>query len=380
MQICVIGGGVVGLNIALELSEIKGSEIFLLEKEKFLGHHTSTRNSEVIHAGFAYPCGSLKAKLCVEGSALTYELLKKLKVPFKKCGKWIIACGNVEEAALHEVEKNAKACGVKDLKLTSVAEFYKAEPSAQNVTGAAFSGTSGIMDASSYIRALELALSSRPNVQVVYPCKVTGIDKMNASIETDRGPMQYDVLINSAGLWADEVHSMTCRGDDFQMCALYQIVPFKGEYYTWRKGKVLTMIYPVPSRFLLQASKASKASKDIGDATLVSSMGIHTHRNMAGELFVGPSQVKLTPDKKSDYSIESPPELFANELSKFVKDISAKDLEPAYAGNRPKLYKGGHPVGDFEIFKDGKIIHLLGIESPALTAAPAIAKYVGKMI
>ena len=165
---------------------------------------------------------------------------------------------------------------------------------------------------------------------------------------------------------------MKCRGEDFQMCDLYQIVPFKGEYYRWKNGKIKTMIYPVPSRFLKQDANA--------DATQVSSMGIHTHRNIAGELLVGPTQVKLTPDKKDDYSIVTPPEVLAFELSRFVKDVHPEDFEMAYAGNRPKLYKNGHPFGDFDIWRDGDTIHLLGIESPALTAAPAIAKHVCGLI
>ena len=391
MQICIIGGGVVGLNIALELSGggLKPSatapaanEVFLLEQEKFLGHHTSTRNSEVIHAGFAYPPESLKARLCVEGNRLTYELLAGLGVPCKRCGKWVIACNPAEAAALTEVEKNAHVCGVKGFRRAKVEEYYRAEPAAHEVSAVAFSESSGILDAAAYIRALEVALSKRPNVNIIYPCKVTAIDSIKRVVETDRGPIQYDLMINSAGLWADEVFAMACRNEDFQMCDLYQIVPFKGEYYAWRKGKVQTMIYPVPSRFISKVPSPQPSPQGRGgdDATLVSSMGIHTHRNFAGELFVGPSQVKLTPDKKSDYSINTPPQVFADAIAHFVKDIRAEDLEPAYAGNRPKLYKGGHPIGDFEIFRKGNFIHLLGMESPALTAAPAIAKHVARMI
>ncbi len=362
-----------GLNIALEFAArpelVEGqTEIFLIEKEKFLGHHTSTRNSEVIHAGFAYPPESLKSKLCVEGNYLTYELLDKLRVPYKKCGKWVIACGKDEDKALEAAEKNAHLSGVKEFKRVNVTEFYNAEPSACNVTSAAFSPISGIMDAASYIRALEVAISSYNNVNIIYPCRVTGIDSVKSTLETSRGSVQYDILINSAGLWADDIHDMACRNQDFQMCAGYQIIPFKGEYYTWRKGRVQTMIYPVPRRFISS------------DPSLVSSMGIHTHRNIAGELFVGPSQVKSSPDKKSDYTIETPPQVFAEGLSKFIKNVRAEDLEPAYAGNRPKLYKSGAPCGDFIFLKEANVIHLLGMESPALTAAPAIAKYVVKMV
>ncbi len=354
-----------GLNTALYLAETTTHDIFLLEQEKFLGHHTSTRNSEVIHAGFAYPPESLKAKLCVEGNKLTYELLERLHVPYKKCGKWVIACNDAEDKALINAEENARACGVKGFKGSKVQRFYNAEPDAHGVTAVAFSESSGIMDASSYIRALEVALSSKPRVQIVYPCKVTNIDSTKSTLETARGPIQYDILINSAGLWSDDVYKM-CGGK-----IKFEIVPFKGEYYTWRKGRVQTMIYPVPRRFM----PASKT-----DQTLISSMGIHMHRNIAGELFVGPSQVKSSPDKKDDYTIQTPPEVFAEAVSHFIKGLSAKDLEPAYAGNRPKLYKAGNPIGDFEIFKDGNIIHLLGMESPALTAAPAIARHVSALV
>ncbi len=367
MQIAIIGGGVIGLNIALHLSENTKHDIFLLEKEKFLGHHTSTRNSEVIHAGFAYPPDSLKAKLCVEGNALTYSLLTRLKVPFNKCGKWVIACGEEDDKALEEVLKNAAACGVEQFKRSSVSALNKAEPEIQNVTSVINSATSGIMDAAEYIRALEVALSHNNKVNVIYPCAVTGIDATGKKVETDRGPIEYDLLINSAGLWADDIYEMRHQGSAPQRLK-YEIIPFKGEYYSWHKGRIKTMIYPVPHRFLSK-----------GDERLVSSMGIHTHRNIAGELLIGPSQVECAKDKKDDYKIVTPPEKFVEALSCFVKGVKVEDLEPAYAGNRPKLYKDGHPIGDFTIFREGEVIHLLGIESPALTAAPAIARYVAKL-
>lgn len=413
MRICIVGGGVVGLNIALELSDCspdlqvgpkltrpKGRdyEIYLLEQEQFLGHHTSTRNSEVIHAGFPYPPDSLKARLCVEGNKLTYKLLDKLHVPYKKCGKWVIACSDLEAKALEKVHDNAKVCNVPGFKRANVKDFMKAEPSAKNVSAIAFSETSGIMDAAAYIRALEVALSKLQNVNLIYPCKVLGVDGIKSELETTRGPIKYDLLINSAGLWADEIHAMVCRNVDFQtrpprepslarrggrVCSIYEIVPFKGEYYTWHKGRVQTMIYPVPNRFVIPTTPPLEKGGMGGfenNATLTSSMGIHTHRNMAGELFIGPSQVKLTPDKKSDYTIQTPPEVFVEAVSEFLKDVKVEDLAPAYAGNRPKLYKDGNPCGDFTIMKEGNVIHLLGMESPALTAAPAIARHVAKMI
>lgn len=363
MRICIIGGGVVGLNIAHKLSALEEREIYLLEKEPYLGHHTSTRNSEVIHAGFAYPPSSLKAKLCVEGNKLTYEFLDELGVAYKKCGKWVIACGAGDDEALEATYENARLCGVPDFEYGDVAKLCATEPDLQNITKVIHSGSSGIMDAAGYIRALEVALSKRSNVNLVFPCKVNSIDFGSSQVVTDRGNIEYDILINSAGLWADDVFDMTVAESEK---GRYKIVPFKGEYYTWKKGRIKTMIYPVPGRFLSKGK----------DATLVSSMGIHTHRNIAGELFLGPSQSKLSPDKKDDYKIENSAEYFAENVSHYLRDVRAGDLEPAYAGNRPKLYIDGEPYGDFKMFSAGNVIHLLGMESPALTAAPSIAKHV----
>lgn len=360
MRIVIIGGGIVGLNIALAAARNNlGDEIFLLEQEQFLGHHTTTRNSEVIHAGFAYPPGSLKAKLCVEGNRLTYELLKELDIPHSRCGKWIIACDDREEAALHDTIKNAIECGISTLKMSSVSELKKMVPQIHDVKAVAFSPDSGILDVSSYIQIIEAWLSNDERVQIVYPCEVTAIDKGSRNIATTRGDMEYDILINAAGLMADDVYEMAEKE------RRYQIIPFKGEYYTWRHGRVDGLVYPVPTRFL-----------KTGDESLVSSMGIHAHRNIAGEQFLGPSQIQGKPDQKFDYSITTPPEKFVEEVSRYMTGVKVEDLNPAFAGNRPKLYENGKAMGDFQIFRKGDVIHLVGIESPGLTASPAIAKMV----
>ena len=129
------------------------------------------------------------------------------------------------------------------------------------------------------------------------------------------------------------------------------------------------MIYPVPHRFLSPT-----------EGTLVSSMGIHTHRNIAGELLIGPSQLQKTHDQIYDYSFETPASDFADSLSHFIRDVCDGDLHEAYVGNRPKLFLNQQSVGDFVVFREKEIIHLLGIESPGLTAAPAIAKHISKLI
>lgn len=377
MRICIIGGGVVGLNIAYKLAG-GGDEIYLLEKEPYLGHHTSTRNSEVIHAGFAYPSDSLKAKFCLSGNPMTYTLLDKLGVPYKRYGKWIIACGEGDIAALDATFENAKKCNVPEFNYADVNELLKIEPDIHSVTKVIFSASSGIMDSAAYIKALEVTLFNCENVNLIFPCKVIGVEVATKTVETDRGSIEYDVLINSAGLWADDVFDMTAAENEK---GRYKIVPFKGEYYTWRKGRIKTMIYPVPRRFLSAGNV---------DQTLVSSMGIHTHRNIAGDLFLGPSQidplVSVIPAEagiqslKDNYKIINTAAYFAENVLHYLKGVKAEDLEPAYAGNRPKLYIDGHPFGDYKIWREENIIHLLGMESPALTSAPAIAEYVADLL
>lgn len=363
--IVIIGGGVVGLNIALAVSERKLGDVFLLEKEPYLGHHTSTRNSEVVHAGFAYSPGSLKSTFCVEGNSLTYRLLDSLGVKCRRGGKWIVAYTDDEVAAIENIVKNASACGVRGMRRADPAEVLECSPLVARPKAALFSETSGIMDASGYMKALERALAMRDGVFLVYPCEVCGIDARRKTFTTTkRGDMNYDILINAAGLFSDDIYRMA--GGRRQL----EIIPYKGEYYTWRHGGIEGLIYPVPRAFLPKS-----------DATLASNFGIHLHRTIGGELMVGPSQIKKGVADKEDYAIETPPEAFIEEVSPLVTERpGAEDLAPALAGNRPKLFEDGRAVADFEIFRDGDVIHLLGIESPGLTAAPAIARYVAGLI
>lgn len=358
----VIGAGVVGLHTAIALSQLKNRpEVFLLEKEKFIGDHTSGRNSEVIHAGFAYPLNSNKAKWCVEGNALTYEWLQKLKVPYKNCGKWLVAFNASEVPALEATLRNGAACGVPEMREASMSELHQKEPMVKEFAGVIFAKTSGMMDAASYLQALERYFCAQENCYLVNPCEIKKIDSAKNVVTTDRGPMEYTFLFNCAGLFADEIYKMASGKKD------YRIKPFKGEYMIWRKGTLQEVIYPVPRRFLPGGEK---------DKRLVSSMGIHLHRGVGGDLYVGPTQVELDWSQKTDYAIVTPPETFVKEANHYVPGVRAEDLIPAYAGNRPKLYIDGIPYGDFLITKEGNQVHILGTDSPGLTASPAIAKAV----
>lgn len=365
-MIFIVGGGVVGLHVGIALAQQPNHpDILMCEQEPFLGDHTSGRNSQVIHAGFAYPVGSLKARLCVEGNARSYEWLQTLGVTHERCGKWIVAFNDEEIPALQKTLDVGAACGVSGMREVSAAEVAKAEPSCHPFAGAVFSETSGMMDAAEYIRALERYFTAQENCHCLYPCKVTGVDPARQEIQTDRGAMEYSLLINCAGLWSDDVYTW-CGGT-----RSLRIKPFKGEYYIWKKGKIASVVYPVPRRFLAGGDQ---------DKRLVSSMGIHLHRDTGGQLFVGPTQVELDWDQKTNYDLVTPRETFVQQAAHYAPVGASEDFEPAYAGNRPKVYEDGHPLGDFEIFRDGNHIHLIGIESPGLTAAPAIGRYVAALV
>jgi L-2-hydroxyglutarate oxidase LhgO len=362
-SIAIIGGGIVGLNIALELSNRGIGDVFLLEKEEYLGHHTSTRNSEVIHAGLAYPEGSLKLKLCLEGNKLTYEMLKWLGVSHRADGKWIVAYADDEVKALGRMLAHIRRCGVSGVEEVNPRKVTAVSPLLATPKAAAFSSTTGIMDASSYVSALSRCLSMRDGVFLVYPCAVVEVDMAKKVLRTrERGDMSFDIVINSAGLFADDVYRMCGGARDLE------IRPFKGEYYSWRGASLDGLIYPVPRSFFSGA-----------DATKTSNFGIHLHRTIGGDVMLGPSQVEVS--DREDYTINTGPEAFIEEVSCMLRTRpSPDDLSPALAGNRPKLFEGGRAKADFEIIREGDAIHLLGIESPGLTSAPAIARHVSAMI
>ncbi|MBI2344317.1 MAG: FAD-dependent oxidoreductase [Deltaproteobacteria bacterium] len=366
-MIFIIGGGVIGLHVAIAVAEdMPGHpDIVVCDQAPFLGDHTSGRNSQVIHAGFAYPIGSLKARLCVEGNPLSYEWLLRLGVTHHRCGKWVVAFHDEELPALAKVLEIGEACGAAGLREVSAADVAAAEPACHRFAGAVFSGTSGMMDAAGYLRALERYLTAQENCHLLYPCAVTAIDPVRHVVETTRGAMEYSLLINCAGLWADDIYAMT--GGTRRL----RIKPFKGEYYIWKDGRVASMIYPVPRRYLPGREH---------DKRLVSSMGVHLHRDTGGQLFVGPTQIELDWDQKTDYAVTTPREAFVEQASHYAPVMHPASFEMAYAGNRPKIYEDGKPLGDFLVFREGDChLHLLGIDSPGLTAAPAMARYVAQL-
>ena len=348
MEVAVIGGGIVGCHIAYRLVK-EGKEVFLLEKEKALGEHTSTRNSGMIHGGIYYPQESLKTRLCVRGRHLTYEFLQNHDIPHWKCGKIIVALVASELKALEDLKKRGEDNSVENLRLIDEAEVRKIEPRVKCLA-ALHSPETGILDMAVYMRAMERMLKGL-GVTIVKQCKVLSIEDHN-TLRTTRGEMEAESIINAAGLYSDSIA---------RMCGLegYEIIPYKGDYYNTTEEVIRGLVYPVPDS--------------------PHSLGIHLTRTLGEETLIGPSAVQVS--DKDDYEIKTPREEFEKGALAMIPDFNIHRIYPGYSGNRPKVYYHGELQPDFVIQKqeEGRV-HLMGIESPGLTAAPAIAEYVAKII
>jgi L-2-hydroxyglutarate oxidase LhgO len=348
MEIAVIGGGIVGCHIAYRLAR-EGKDVFLLEKEKALGEHTSTRNSGVIHGGIYYPPGSLKARLCVQGRHLTYEFLKNHGIAHRKCGKLIVALVDAELKALENLKKRGDENGVENLRLIDGAEAQKIEPRVRCLA-ALCSPETGILDMAAYMRITERVLREY-GVTVAKQCKALSVDDHN-TLTTTRGKMEAEIIVNAAGLHGDSIATM-CGFEG------YVIIPHKGDYYNTTEEVIHGLVYPIPDS--------------------PHTLGIHLTRTLGEETLIGPSGIEAT--NKEDYEIKTPREEFEKGALALIPDFNIHKIYPGYSGNRPKVYYQGKLQTDFVIKKqtNGRI-HLLGVESPGLTAAPAIAKFVAGML
>lgn len=365
--ITVIGAGVIGLAIAERLSE-KNNEIFLVERHNSFGQETSSRNSEVIHAGIYYPKGSLKARLCVEGKSLLYDFCKKWDVPYNNCGKLIVATSPDEALILEGIKKSAAGNGV-DLGFMNESQIKSIEPEIFAVA-ALWSPTTGIIDSHSLMKRLETNFINNGG-HISYSSEVTGITRVKGGYEitvTDSKGEQFtfssEKVINSAGLASDKISEMTGIADDdlkIHFC--------KGEYFRVRppKNKLISrLIYPIPHQNM-------------------EGIGIHVTIDMGGGVKLGPDVTFLEPNTY-DYKVDiSKQEAFWLSARKFLPFLEFGDLVPEMAGIRPKIQKPGDPQKDFYILEESSrglkgFVNLIGMESPGLTSCLAIARYVESIL
>ena len=365
IDVVIIGAGVIGLASALEIAQGKEG-IFVFEKNRTFGLETSSRNSEVIHAGIYYPEDSFKAKLCVEGKSLLYKLCEKNNIAYKKSGKIIVAVDEDEIRWLDILYEQGRRNGVEDLTLLSRTELKKLEPNVEARAGI-LSPSSGILDSHTLLKLL-YSQAREKGAQFVFDTEVVGIERMGDKYRVDIRDREgisaviSRVVINAAGLKSDETAQLA--GIDI-VKAGYKLHYCKGEYFSLDskyRNLVSRLIYPAPEQ---------------------AGQGIHWRRGLDGRVLLGPSANYV---EAIDYSVdETHKQYFYNSAKRFLPFIELEDLTPESAGIRPKLQGPGEGFRDFIITHEGKkgfpgLINLIGIESPGLTAAPAIARYVGRMV
>ena len=366
VDIVVIGAGVVGLAIGAAIAD-KDKEMYILEKEEVYGQGTSSRNSEVIHAGIYYPTGTLKAELCVKANPMIYDICERHKVSYKKCGKLIVGNGEEEVAQLDGIIKHAKSIGARDLEMIDADQIKKLEPNVR-ADQAILSPSTGIVDAHGLMdhfhRDARRKAGSDP---LVLDTEVTGIEqtkdgyvvRMNSGGEPFE--IESSVVINSAGLYCDRVAEMAGMDIDKEQYRLYWS---KGEYFSLTgKPPALMLIYPPPPQ----------------DAA---SLGIHSVPDLTGRLRFGPNAFYVD---EINYAVESEKEPFWRDIVQYFPSVQMENLHPDMTGIRSKLQGPGDPVKDFVIrHEEDKglpgLINLIGIESPGLTSSPAIAEIVDKMV
>jgi glycerol-3-phosphate dehydrogenase len=369
-NVVIIGGGVVGCAIACELAA-HTEDVFLLEQMPKLGMITSTRNSGVVHSGIYYPPGSLKARLCVEGNRLTKEFCEAHGVPHNNCGKLVVASHEKEVAELQRLAENGRANGVEGLRLVSRERIREREPHVTAVAALEVPST-GIVEAEALVKAYAriaadhgASILTHARVVQLVPCT----DSIAVTIElgdanepdgVQRETVEARCVVNAAGLYADEVAALLGNTS-------YRIYPVRGEYAEVNRARaslVNALVYPLPHP---------------GGLTL----GVHLTRTMWGTVLVGPTARYVA--EKTDYERDRlPVEEFLHSAQTLLPELKLEDLHLAYAGLRPKLVPPeGHGIADFIITRDPvhrHAIHLVGIESPGLTAALAIARHVAPLV
>lgn len=385
-DVIIIGGGAVGLGVALEVTRrFPRQRVLVLEKENGVARHQSGHNSGVIHSGVYYKPGSLKARLCVAGAAAMVEFCREHGVPHNVCGKVIVATREDELPRLEELRKRGEANGLAGLRLIGPEELCEIEPHAAGL-GALVVPSTGVTD---YARVCEkyAELIAAGGGTVLTSAAATGIKRSQneITVETPRGAFATAALINCAGLYSDRISRMA--GDE----PTAMIVPFRGEYYDLVPERALlvrALIYPVPDpRFPF--------------------LGVHFTRRVTGKVDAGPNAILALAREGYRHTDINVRDLassaafagfwrmprqhwrkamgewhrslskgaFVRALQALLPEIREEDLVPGGSGVRAQALKpDGALVDDFQFVPSGKVLHVLNVPSPAATASLVIGK------
>ena len=366
-NVLIIGGGVIGCAVAHAVSA-KWQDVFLVEQNPRLGMATSSCNSGVIHSGIYYPKDSLKASHCIAGNRLMYEFCKKHNVPHRHTGKLVVAANGHEQADLEALFRHGTENGVEGLRLIGPQEIRKREPHIAGSEAIEVPST-GIVSAEELVHAFA-RLATNQGAHIVTHARVVSLEPVGGIIrvglrigDEEQGlheKIEARCVINAAGLYSDEIAAMLGNKS-------WKIYPVRGEYCEIRGSRaalINNLVYPLPHAHGL-------------------SLGVHFTKTLWGTVLLGPTATYV--EGKENYERDRLPiRDFAESARTLLPEVQEADLQLGYSGLRPKLVPPtGKGVADFVIQRDPGLpqaIHLVGIESPGLTAAPSIAQHVSQLV
>ena len=354
----VIGAGVIGLAVAAELAR-RGRDVLVVEAEEAIGTQTSSRNSEVIHAGLYYPTGSRKAEFCVRGNPLLYEFCASHGVPCRRIGKVVVAVADAEIAVLQSYVRQAEINGAVPLQWLSGAQVQRLEPAVSAVAGL-WSSSTGIIDSHAYMLALQAELEAHGGM-IAFHAPVLGGSARAGSLQVLIGgaaPMrlQAQIVVNAAGLHAPHLARQIAGVDAALLPDAYFAL---GHYFAYSgRPPFQHLVYPIAES---------------------GGLGVHVTLDLAGNVRFGPDVKWLdAPDYRFDDGRLAG---FIAAIARYFPGVDAARLHPGYTGIRPKISAPDAPAADFLLLGPNRhgvpgLMHLLGIESPGLTASLPIASAV----
>jgi L-2-hydroxyglutarate oxidase LhgO len=358
----VIGAGAIGLAAARALA-LAGRKVLILERERHFGMHTSSRNSEVIHAGIHYPSGSLKAQACVAGRERLYEYCGARGIAHRRLGKFIVATSTEQLAQLRAIESQARANGVLDLQWLDAAQARREEP-ALDCVAALSSPSTGIIDSHAFMLAL-LADAEARGAEIAYGAAVTSLRPTASGVQVFiqsecRALLQAQAIVNAAGL---DAHRVARSIEGFPAQHIPRVRFAKGSYFALLGSAPFSrLIYPIPQS---------------------GGLGIHMTIDLAGRARFGPDVEWVD---QLDYSVDpGRAAAFYGAVKRYWPQLGDGKLSPAYSGIRPKLSGPEEAAADFcisgpEAHGVARVVNLFGMESPGLTASLALAERVASLV
>lgn len=367
VEVLVVGAGILGLACGAALAR-RGRRVIVIERHGRILQETSSRNSGVVHAGLYYPEGSLKATLCVEGRERLYARCARLGIGHRVPGKLVVATSDEERPVLEALRARGAANGAPGLEILEAAEVRRREPSVR-ARAALWSPRTGIIDAHalglSYQAELEAhggTVLLRTALEAVEARPGGGLRVAVRDADGAPAAVTAEALVNAAGLASDRVAALA--GLDVDALG-YRIHPCKGDYFAVAPGAPLHvrgMVYPVPD---------------------AAGLGVHATPDLGGRLRLGPDATYVEAPR---YDVDpAKAERFAEAASRYLPGLRSAWLSPDGAGVRPKLAGPGDGFRDFVVAEEGLhgvpgLVNLIGIESPGLTAAPALAERVAGLL